>query len=249
MSDMIETSVNAGAEVTVEPQNTEGAAQTVDVATDTPKEKQSQSKEENAAYAAMRRQYELRSAESEGRLSRLDSIAKKAGHESVEKMLLAHRAAESGLTVEEQEAADQRDEDARRQAIYDSPEYQEIADKLKTYESNAAEAEVSRRMEADLAEIQKVFPDVKALEDLGAVYTAAISAGVDPVDAARAAKAVQMKPPENIGAAGKSAPPVSDHFTEADVEYYESHPNEMAKLTDKQFERLRHDMAKMRKKG
>ena len=245
MSDMIETSVNAGAEVTVEPQNTKGAAQTVEVATDTPKEKQSQSKEENAAYAAMRRQYEQRVSESEGRLSRLDSIAKKAGHESVENMLLAQRAAESGLSLEEQAAADQRDEDARKQSVYDSPEYKKLEDKVKAYEESAAEAEIARRMEADLAEIQKVFPDVKTLDELGAVYTAAISANIDPVQAARAAKAAQMKPPENIGAAGKSAPPVSDHFTEADIQFFESHPEELAKLTDKQYKILLRDLAKL----
>lgn len=245
MSDIVETPVNAGAEVTVEPQNTEGAAQTVEVATDTPKGKQSQSKEENAAYAAMRRQYEQRASESEGRLSRLDLIAKKAGHESVEKMLTAQRAAESGLSLEEQEAADQRDEDARKQSVYDSPEYKEIADKLKVYEDSAEAAEVTRRMEADLAEIQKVFPEVKTLAELGDVYVAALSAGVDPVQAARAAKATQMKPPENIGAAGKSAPPVSDHFTAEDINYYDNNPAAAAKLSDEQFDRLLRDLAKL----
>ena len=124
-----------------------------------------------------------------------------------------------------------------------------MAEKVKAYENSAVEKELTRRMEADLSAIQKVFPEVKTLEELGAVYTAAISAGVEPVQAARAAKAVQMKPPENIGAAGKSAPPVSDHFTEADIEYYESHPNEIDKLSDAQFERLRHDMAQFRKRG
>ena len=240
-----ETVVNAAAEVTVEPQNTEGAAQTVDVATDTPKETQSQSKEENSAFAAMRRQYERRVTESEGRLSRLDSIAKKAGHESVEKMLTAQRAAENGLSIDEQEAADQRDEDARKQSVYDSPEYKNLADKVKAFEDSAAKAEVTRRMQADLSAIQKVFPEVKTLEELGTVYTAAISAGVEPVQAARAAKAARMKPPENIGAAGKSAPPMSDHFTAEDIEYYNNHPKEVAKLTDEQFARLRRDMAKL----
>lgn len=245
MSNIDQTPVNAGAEVTVEPQNTQGAAQTADVATGTPEGKQSQSKEENATFAAMRRQYEQQLTECVTRLAGLDAIAKKAGHESVERMLLAQRATEMGLSIEEMENQELEEEQSRKQAVLDSPEYKEMAEKVKAYEDSAVEKELTRRMEADLSAIQKVFPEVKTLEELGAVYTAAISAGVEPVQAARAAKAVQMKPPENIGAAGKSAPPVSDHFTEADIEYYESHPKEMAKLTDEQFARLRRDMAKL----
>ncbi len=245
MSDIIETPVNAGAEVTVEPQATESAAQTVDVATDTPEGTVPQSKQENAAFAAMRRQYEQQITEKDSRLAGLDSLAKKAGHKSIEEMLLSIRAAESGLSLEEQQEFEESEEKIRRQSIIESPEYQEIAQKLKSFEDTAAEAELSRQMQADLSAIQKVFPEVKTLEELGSVYTAAISAGIEPVQAARAAKAAQMKPPENIGAAGKSAPPISDHFTAEDIEYYESHPKEMAKLTDEQFARLRRDMAKL----
>lgn len=245
MSDIVETPVNAGAEVTVEPQNAASEAQTVDVATDTHAEGQPQTKEENAVFAAMRRQYEQRVSQSEERLSQLDSLARSAGHESVEQMLLAHRAAENGVSVEEQAATEAAEEETRRQSVRSDPEYKAMQRELQTYKDNAATAEVTRRMAADLSEIQKVFPEVKTLEELGTVYTAAISAGVDPVQAARAAKAVQMKPPENIGAAGKSAPPVSNHFTAEDIEYYNNHPKEVAKLTDEQFARLRRDMAKL----
>ena len=103
MSNIDQTPVNAGAEVTVEPQNTQGAAQTADVATGTPEGKQSQSKEENATFAAMRRQYEQQLTERDTRLAGLDALAKKAGHESVERMLLAQRATEMGLSIEEME--------------------------------------------------------------------------------------------------------------------------------------------------
>ncbi|MBR5782681.1 MAG: hypothetical protein IKY33_00475 [Clostridia bacterium] len=245
-----ETLVNAGAEVTVEPQQTEGAAQTVDVATDTPDgagQSKGQSKEENSAYAAMRRQYEAETSHLNERLSRLDSEAKKAGFENAEKLLLAHRAAEMGFdSAEELEAHERDEEEQRRQGILESEEYKTLASELQGYKDRESENALTQAMAADLAAVQKVFPEVKSLEELGAVYTASISAGIDAVTAARAAMAAKVKAPGDIGPVGTQTPPASDYFTEAEVEWYESHPKEVDKMSDAEFAKLRRSLSKIR---
>ncbi len=239
-----ETLVNAGAEVTVEPQNTEGAAQTVDVATDTPSKEQPQSREENAAFAAMRRQYEQTIHEREGRLSKLDSVAKAAGYGNIEDMLETQQAEEAGLSLEEWRATQQRDADQKRNAILDSEEYRQLKAQFDELHGKVEADEISRRIAEDLSKVQSVFPDVKSLEELGPVYTASISAGIDPVNAARAAKATQIKPPENIGAAGASTPPSSEYYSREDIDYFENHPELMAKMSDAEFAKLRKSLSK-----
>ncbi len=239
-----ETLVNAGAEVTVEPQNTEGAAQTAEVATGTPTEGQSQSKEENAAFAAMRRQYEQTISERDGRLSKLDSAAKAAGYGSIEDMLDTREAEEMGLTLEEYRSNQLEVADRRKQEILESEEYKALKAQFEELQGKADADMIARQIAEDLAEVQKAFPEVKSLEELGDVYNTLIQSGKDAVTAARAAMAAKVKAPKDIGAINQQQAPMGEYYSPAQIEYYNDHPELLSKLSDAEFAKLRASMSK-----
>lgn len=238
-----ETLVNAGAGVTVEPQETAGAAQTADVATGTPTEGQSQTKEENAAFAAMRRQYEQDISQRDGRLSRLDSVAKAAGHGSIEDMIEAQQAAEAGMSLEEWRRQEQQRVDDQRNAVLESEEYKKLKADFDALQGKTNEELTARQMAEDLAAVQKVFPEVKKLEELGNVYNTLIASGTDAVTAAKAALAAKVKAPKDIGAIGQQTAVVGDYFTPAQIEYYNDHPELLDKMSDAEFDKLRRSMS------
>ena len=238
-----ETLVNAGAGVTVEPQEPADAAQTADVATGTSTDGQSQTKEENAAFAAMRRQYEQDISRRDGRLSKLDSMAKAAGHSSIEDMIDAQRAEEAGVTLEEWRREEKQRAEDQHNAILESEEYKKLKAEFDTLQGKANEELTTRQMAEDLAAVQKVFPEVKKLEELGDIYNTLISSGTDAVTAARAAIAAKVKAPKDIGAIGQQTAVVGDYFTPAQIEYYNDHPELLAKMSDADFDKLRRSIS------
>lgn len=240
-----ETLVNAGAGVTVEPQQPAGEAQTAEVAIGTPAERQSQSKEENAAYAAMRRQYEQKISERDGRLSQLDSVAKASGYSSIEEMIDTQQAEEAGLSLEEWRTAQQQNADRRKNEIFESEEYKELKARYDDLQGKSESELIARQQAADLAEVQKVFPEVKSLEEMGDVYNTLIASGTDAVTAARAAMAAKVKAPKDIGAVGQQQAPVGEYYSQAQIDYYNDHPELLKKMSDAEFAKLRASMSKV----
>ena len=239
-----ETLVNAGAEVTVEPQKPTGAAQTAEAATGTPEDRQSQSKEENAAFAAMRRQYEQDLSARDDRLSLLDSAAKAAGYQTVEDMIDTQKANELGVSLTEYRAAEKEKAEQRKNDVFESEEYKKLKAKYDALQGQT-EAELSaRQMASDLAEVQKVFPDVKTLEELGDVYSTLIASGKDAVTAAKAAMAAKAKAPKDIGAVGQQQATAGEYYSQAQIDYYNDHPELLNKMSDAEFAKLCRSMSK-----
>lgn len=93
----------------------------------------------------------------------------------------------------------------------------ELSQLKQTLQSERAE----RAMEKDLAEIQKLDPNVKSLDDLGETYANYIRAGLSGVEAYAAIKAKENlnteTPPKTIG--NLSTEPVKkDYFTSDEVD-------------------------------
>lgn len=110
-------------------------------------------------------------------------------------------------------AMGQNPEDVQRALDTDA----ELSQLRETLQSERAE----RAMEKDLAEIQKLDPNVKSLDDLGETYANYIRAGLSGVDAYAAIKAKENlnteTPPKTIGNL-KTEQVKKDYFTSEEVD-------------------------------
>jgi len=110
-------------------------------------------------------------------------------------------------------AMGQSPEDVQRALDADA----ELSQLRETLQSERAE----RAMEKDLAEIQKLDPNVKSLDDLGETYANYIRAGLSGVDAYAAIKAKENlsteTPPKTIGNL-KTEQVKKDYFTSEEVD-------------------------------
>lgn len=88
-------------------------------------------------------------------------------------------------------------------------------------EQQVQSVELDRIMQADLAELQKIDPSIKSLEDLGDDYSSYISAGLDAEQAYWAIKAKEeanrATPPKPAGAV-KTSVPEKDYYTESEID-------------------------------
>lgn len=93
--------------------------------------------------------------------------------------------------------------------------------KISQLEETLQSERAERAMEKDLAEIQKLDPNVKSLDDLGEAYANYIRAGLSGVEAYAAIKAKENlnteTPPKTIGNLS-TAPVKKDYFTSEEVD-------------------------------
>ncbi len=93
--------------------------------------------------------------------------------------------------------------------------------KISRLEETLQSERAERAMEKDLAEIQKLDPNVKSLDDLGETYANYIRAGLSGVEAYAAIKAKENldteTPPKTIGNLS-TAPVKKDYFTSEEVD-------------------------------
>lgn len=93
--------------------------------------------------------------------------------------------------------------------------------KISQLEETLQSERAERAMEKDLAEIQKLDPNVKSLDDLGETYANYIRAGLSGVEAYAAIKAKENlnteTPPKTIGNLS-TAPVKKDYFTSEEVD-------------------------------
>lgn len=231
----VNTEQNAVQEPVVAAQNVDGAAETSEVAVGTPETKQEQGKDTNAVIAAVRKRYEAENSANVKRLAGLDHVAKDKGFDSAEDYIDSILADEQGMTVDEYRRHRTETESAEEQKVLSSPAYKEKAGEVEKLKSDLIQFQMSK----DLQTIQKEFPDIKALEDLGDDYPKMITAGIEPLKAARMILGTKPEPPKATGAVGGGS---------ADKDYYT--PAEVDALTEKDlddpkiFEKVRKSMTK-----
>jgi hypothetical protein len=193
-----------------------------------------QSAEENAKFAAARRQAEAEKNALKAQNDRLMQALGQYGYQgSPEDIADALFAQSQGISVEEATAQ-------RQAAEAENAKYQQLESQIETYRPLAIKA----LMADDLAKIQTVNPEVKNLDDLGSDFFALMGALHDPIlayDALQAKKARETKPiPQDIGAVNSSSSKEKDFYTSAEVD----------RLTDKDLdnpkimERVRASMLK-----
>jgi hypothetical protein len=193
-----------------------------------------QSAEDNARFAAARREEKARADAAEAKLNRLMAAVGQYGYpDDPEAAADAIMAKAQGISIEEATAQ-------RQAAEAENAKYQQLESQLETYRPLAIKA----LMAEDLAKVQTVNPEVKNLDDLGSDFFALMGALHDPIlayDALQAKKARETKPiPQDIGAVNSSSSKEKDFYTSAEVD----------RLTDKDLdnpkimERVRASMLK-----
>lgn len=217
---------NVSPEVVAPETDTPAAETGVTQETPAPSEpaKPKQTAEENAAFAAMRRQLEAERKEK----ARLESLVngfksglKPQGYDGNDEDIVAKLNAEAqGVSVDEYKTQMRKAEAERSREA-------ELKAKLDEYERKEQE----RQLTDDLNAIKKAFPDVKAASvwELGDKYIALMRTGeVDALTAYRAIREAEAKPaPPSIGSV-KSTP------VQAEKEFYTS--EEVDQLTPKQLD-------------
>jgi hypothetical protein len=218
--------VDASSEQVVDAQDTEATTSEVteEVTTEPVVETaKPQSAEENARFAAARREAESQAKALKAQNDRLMQALGQYGYQgSPEDIADALFAQSQGISVEEATAQ-------RQAAEAENAKYQQLESQLETYRPLAIKA----LMAEDLAKVQTVNPEVKNLDDLGSDFFALMGALHDPIlayDALQAKKARETKPiPQDIGAVNSSSSKEKDFYTSAEVD----------RLTDKDMENPR----------
>lgn len=170
--------------------------------------------EQDAAFAELRRskeEAEQRNAELEAELAQMNSRRKLMENAfGVDEPEIEAVAERLGIDPEDILAELQHEDELER-----------IKKENETLSSQLEEQRISERMRTDLAEIQKIDPTIKSLEQLGDDFINFIRGGLDGVDAYFAAKAkeerTRAKPPAEIGKVNNSKAP-KDFFSEAEVD-------------------------------
>lgn len=191
--------------------------------------KPQQSAEENARFAAARRQAEAEAralkAQNDRLLQALNAYGYEGDPDTIADALLAQT---QGITVEEAKA--QREEQERYQA-----EMMQKNGELEFYKEQARKSIMAQ----DLSTLKSAFPEdkkiqsLKSIEELDQEFFLLMGATKDPVlayDAYNAKKARETKPvPQDIGAVNPASGKEKDFYTPAEVD----------KLTDKDFDNPR----------
>ena len=204
--------LNLGEEnqVITDPETNEGSQNT-----DGPK---GQSKDVDHAFAEQRRareSAERRAEEAERRLAELEAQAN--ARSSVMERLTGSKNGEIDV-IAESIGADADDILAtlnlEGEAAVKDLEIQRLRQELE-------DTKVEKMMQDDLAEIQKIDPDIKSLNDLGDNYAAYVKAGLSSTQAYYAIKGEAIRnrvtPPKEIGKVDNK-PVEKDFFTEAEVD-------------------------------
>ena len=185
--------------------------------------KPQQSAEENSKFAEIRRKYESENKKIKAEFDRLLDSLKGYGYEgSPQEIADALYAQNNGVSQEEAKAIREKEESALR-------EKEELQSEIEMYKSLA----IQKLMADDLAAIQKVYPTVKDLNDIGNEFFATLKALGDERDPVLAYEIVKAKkdattkkaPPE-IGGVNQSSQKEKDFYTPAEVD----------KLTDKDYD-------------
>jgi len=193
-----------------------------------------QSVEDNAKYAAARREAEKEKAQIQAKTDRLMSALNQYGYQGdPDEIADALLAQTQGISIEE--ATKQRQAKEAEDA-----KYQELQSQIEIYRPLA----VQKLMADDLARIQIVYPEVKNLDELGEDFFTLMNELHDPIlayDAAQAKKARETKPiPQNIGAVNSSSSKEKDFYTSQEVDRLT--PKELA--NPKIMERIMESMTK-----
>jgi hypothetical protein len=207
--------VDASSEQVVDAQDTEATTSEVteEVTTEPVVETaKPQSAEENARFAAARREAESQAKALKAQNDRLMQALGQYGYQgSPEDIADALFAQSQGISVEEATAQ-------RQAAEAENAKYQQLESQLETYRPLAIKA----LMAEDLAKVQTVNPEVKNLDDLGSDFFALMGALHDPIlayDALQAKKTRETKPiPQDIGAVNSSSSKEKDFYTSAEID-------------------------------
>lgn len=185
--------------------------------------KPQQSAEENSKFAEIRRKYESENRKMKAEFDRLLDSLKGYGYEgSPQEIADALYAQNNGVSQEEAKAIREKEESALR-------EKEEMQSEIEMYKSLA----IQKLMADDLTAIQKVYPEVKDLNELGDEFFSTLKALGEGRDAVLAYEIVKAKkdattkkaPPE-IGGVNQSSQKEKDFYTPAEVD----------KLTDKDYD-------------
>lgn len=171
-----------------------------------------QGADENAKYAAARREAETKAKALETQNKRLLDALKGYGYEgSPEEIADNLLAMQKGITPEE--AKQQREaEEAKTQ------EAENTKGELEFYKKLAIE----KLMADDLRTLQEVYPEVKSFDEVGEEFMNLLTATHDPILAYEAVKAKEAKtkktPPPEMGSVGSTAGKEKDFYTSAEVD-------------------------------
>lgn len=173
----------------------------------------------DAAFAKMRRraeEAERKEAEAQAELEKLKAkqearVAALAnmGVDDIDAM-----AEQTGMTREEVLETIQREEEAAEAEIREKEKDQ----KIQELEDEIMAARVEKEMAEDLAELQKIDPNLKSLDDLGEDFVAYIAAGLTALQAYKAIKSeiAEPTPAQPPGKIADTQPPEKDFYTEAE---------------------------------
>ena len=194
-----------------------------------------QSAEENARFAAARREAESQAKALKAQNDRLMQALGQYGYQGDPDTIADALFAQSqGISVEEATAQ-------RQAAEAENAKYQQLESQLETYRPLAIKA----LMAEDLAKIQTVNPEVKNLDDLGSDFFALMGALHDPIlayDALQAKKTRETKPiPQDIGAVNSSSSKEKDFYTSAEIDKLTSKELDDPKI----FDRVMKSLAKL----
>ncbi|MEG0178320.1 MAG: hypothetical protein RR573_02600 [Oscillospiraceae bacterium] len=206
-----------------------------------------QSAQENAHFADMRRKQELdearaslaaeklRAAQMEQTEAKLSAALKKIGYEgSAEEIADRVEAEKSGRSLEQVRTARETEEKEQNRLQEKENELNRTAQELEIYKKREAEREFT----ADLAEIQKLDPKIKRLEDLGRDFIILRANGVANIAAYNAIKESLKPIAKSTGAVGSAATGESEYFTREEVAAMSQ------REVDKNYEKIRKSQTK-----
>lgn len=174
--------------------------------------------ESDAAFARMRRESEQYQEELEAARAELEEL--RAQSEARNEAFNRLTGSEEGEIAALAEVTGLSEDEIR----HEMEVAQESAQKdlrIEQLEQKLQNIEVKNMMQTDLAEIQKEFPSVKSLEELGPDYVDYIAAGLDPVKAAKVVFAEQRanfrEPPKAMGKVATGTAE-KDKYTDAEID-------------------------------
>ena len=171
-----------------------------------------QGADENAKYAAARREAEANTKKLEAQNKRLMEALKGYGYDgSPEEIADNLIAAQSGITPEEAKANREAEESKNAEA-------EKTKGELEFYKNIA----IQKFMADDLRTLQEVYPEVKSLEDIGDEFMSLLTATHDPILCYEAVKAKEAKtkktPPPEMGSVGSIAGKEKDFYTSEELD-------------------------------
>lgn len=177
----------------------------------------------DAAFAELRRraeEAERAQAEAQAELERMQARAdaREAAMENMDVDDIDAIAEQAGISREEVIAAIDREEAAAQAEI----EARRKDERISELESQLDDVSAEKRMQEDLALLQKIDPNLKTLDDLGEDYAAYIGAGLSAEQAYYAIRGkeltTQATPAQAPGKIENSEPPQKTRFTESEID-------------------------------